>query len=138
MKTTFFLIVIISLSLFSCTECDDDNAPIALNRLYGTWVLQKSVLNGEEVISQDKVEITADSTAYFTFVDVGPNGEDSIDYGDCYTVERTLIINWTENLPEERVSKYQILELTSTKLKWQLVYPYQGKHIETFTKQIIR
>jgi hypothetical protein len=81
------------------------------------------------------MEFTPDFKAQFTYLDAASNGEDSIESGDYSIVEKTLIINWNDDLPGSRVSKYKILEVSNTKLRWEIVVPNQGKHIETFIRQ---
>ena len=135
MKRIIFFIAIAACPLFSCSEQDGDRYFIDTNKLNTTWTLQKSVLNGVEINAQDYIEFTPDFKAQFTYLDAASNGEDSIESGDYSIVEKTLIIDWNDDLPGSRVSKYKILEVSNTKLRWEIVVPDQGKHIETFIRQ---
>jgi hypothetical protein len=134
MKTILFISIIVMSTLMSCSECDEPRYEADINKLYGVWILQKSTLNGEEIVSQSKVEFTTEAIVKFTYNGEGTNGEDIIDNGLFSIFERTLIINWENNISGNDVTKYYILELTDTKLKWQVVVPHVGNHIEYFTR----
>ena len=135
MKRIIFFIALAACPLFSCSEQDGDRYFVDTNKLQTTWTLQKSVLNGVEINAQDYMEFTPESTVEFTYLGAASNGEDSIERGDYSILEKTLIINWNDDLPGSRISKYKILEISNTKLRWEIVVPNQGKHIETFTRQ---
>ncbi|WP_284652056.1 lipocalin family protein [Flavobacterium terrisoli] len=136
MRTIFLLPKLFVLFLLSCSDsdCEDDAATADINKLYGEWILQKSELNGDEVNSHDIAEFTSDTFAKFTHTDEGQNNTDVIDNGAFHIVENTLIINWNNNIDGHSVTKYQILELTETILRWKIVVPHVGTHIETFSR----
>ncbi|MFN3754881.1 lipocalin family protein [Flavobacterium sp.] len=136
MRTIFLFPKLFIVFLLSCSDsdCEDDVAVADINKLYGEWTLQKSELNGQEVNSYNQIEFTIDNSVEFTHQFEGQNSHQVDDIGNYYIVENTLIVNWENNTNGHSVTKYHILELTETKLKWKIVVPHVGTHIETFSK----
>ena len=136
MRTIFLLPKLFVLFLLSCSDsdCEDDVATADINKLYGEWILQRSELNGQLVNSYDQIEFTSDAKTKFTHLNEIQNNNHIVDNGNYYIVENTLIVNWDNSISGHSVTKYQILELTETKLRWKIVVPQSGNHIETFTR----
>lgn len=136
MRTIFLLPKLLIVFLLSCSDsdCEDDVAIADVNKLYGEWTLEKSEINGQLVNSHDQMEFTTDASTQFTHLDEVHQSHPVADNGTYYIVENTLIVNWANNIDGHSVTKYQILELTETKLRWKIVVPHSGNHIETFSK----
>lgn len=133
MKKIFSLLVV--LVLISCSSPNDDsNTPISDTPI-GIWNLQEALLNGSKVSSQDIVEFTSNNRTKFTYKKYGNNGQDIFENGSWKMTGNSLTITWDEADPGKKIYVIEILELTSTSLKWKTVIPNEGTLIETFSKQ---
>lgn len=131
MKKSILLFAFLTFSLFSCSSDSnsDSNPNINANQIIGTWILQSATINGEEVGSSDEIEFTNTQRAFFTYYNFGTNGEDITENGDYSISGNTLNIQWDLS----GSTQYQILELTSSKLKIKSVDSGETL-IEVYTK----
>ena len=138
MRTIFLFPKLFIVFLLSCSDsdCEDDVAMADINKLYGQWTLQKSEFNGQLVDSHDQIKFTDDTSTHFIHVNEGQNSHHVTDNGNFYIVANTLVVNWDNNINGHSVTKYQILELTESKLKRKIgvPQPQSGRHIEIFTR----
>jgi|694.fasta_scaffold29824_4 hypothetical protein len=132
MKKTILLLTFVTLTLFSCSS-SDDSASIDTTQLVATWLLDNAKLNGEDVDSSYKIQFTTAERAKFYYLNPTSNttfGPDTIENGDYLLNGNTINISWDES----GSTQYQILELTTTKLKIKSIIPGEGTLIETYIK----
>lgn len=119
MKKTILSSAFVLFTLFSCSS-SDDGATIDSSELVGTWMLESATINGEEVGSSYKIQFTSAQRAKFYYQNPTSNttfGPDIIENGDYTLNNNSLNIAWDES----GSSQYQVLELTSSKLKMKSV-----------------
>ena len=133
MKKTILLFAFVTYTLFSCSSSDDNNSSIDTTQLVGTWFLESAKLDGEEVGSSDKVQFSSTNRAYFTYFGYGNNGSDITDNANYYISNNNITVSWDDPEPGNETDTFQILELTSTKLKVKSTDD-EGTLIETYTK----
>jgi len=132
MKKSILLFVFLTFSLFSCSSSDDNNSSIDSAQLVGTWLLESATIDGEEVGSSYKIQFTSAERAKFYYRNPTSNttfGPDIIENGNYTLNNNSLKIFWDEG----GSSQYQILELTSSKLKLKSV-DFGETLIEVYTK----
>ena len=132
MKKNILLIAFVTLLLSSCSSSDDNNFSIDTSKLNGTWLLESATIGGEEVGSSYKIQFTSTERAKFYYLNPTSNttfGPDTIENGDYSLTNNTLNISWDEG----GSSQYQILELTTTKLKLKS-FDLGETLIEVYTK----
>lgn len=138
MKKKILLFSFLFLSLISCSNTDNENsATIDTTKIISTWNLQSATLNGDEVDSSYKIEFTSNNGTKFYYLNPTSNttyGPDTIETGTYTIVNNTLTVTWTGSDPGLATAKYDILELTSNKLKIKSVITGEGTLIETYTK----
>lgn len=136
MKKPIFLFALVTSSLFSCSSNDDDNSTIDTTQLVGTWLLDNAKLDGEDVDSSYKVQFTSAERAKFYYKNPTSNttfGPDIIENGDYSLNGNSFTVTWDDSDPGNETDNFQILELTSTKLKVKSTDD-EGTLIETYTK----
>ncbi len=133
--TLILMIAIVSATLLACSSDDDNNSENNQEvALIGTWIKQTSLLNGNQVTSQDIVEFTSDNRTIFTYKSSGANGADVLETGKWSKDNNNLIITWDDADQGSEVYKLEITELTETTLKWNTIISGEGTLVETFTK----
>ncbi len=136
MKKSILFFTFLTFYLFSCSSSDDNNSSIDTNQLVGTWLLESAKLDGEEVGSSYKVQFTSAKKAKFYYKNPTSNttfGPDIIDNGNYSLNGNSFTITWDDSDPGNETDTFQILELTSTKLKVKSSDD-EGTLIETYTK----
>jgi hypothetical protein len=136
MKKSILLFAFVTFSLFSCSS-SDSGASIDTTQLVGTWLLDNAKLNGEDVDSSYKINFTSALRAKFYYLNpitATTFGPDTIENGDYSLSGNSFTITWDSADPGNETTNYQILELTSTKLKIKSVIPGEGTLIETYLK----
>lgn len=131
MKKSILLFAFVTFYLFSCSSSDSE-ASIDTTQLVGTWMLESATINGEKVSSSYKIQFTSVKRAKFYYLNPTSNttfGPDTIENGDYTLNNNSLNITWDES----GSSQYQILELTSSKLKIKSV-DFGETLIEVYTK----
>jgi len=118
MKKSYFFIgaFLFLLTSISCSS-SDDSPSIDTEQLVGTWLLESAKIDGEEVGSSDEVRFTSNERAYYTYYDFGTGGEDIIEDADYSLSGNSITVTWDDSDPGNESDTFQILELTSTKLK---------------------
>jgi Lipocalin-like domain len=136
MKKSILLFAFLTFSLFSCSSSDDNNSSIDTTQLVGTWLLESAKLDGEDVDSSYKVQFTSAERAKFYYRNPTSNttfGPDIIENGDYSLNGNSFTITWDDSDPGNETDTFQILELTSTKLKVKST-DSEGTLIEIYTK----
>jgi hypothetical protein len=131
MKKSILLLTFTILTLFSCSS-SDDGASINPEEIVGTWNLDSATIGGDEVGSSYKIQFTSTQRAKFYYQNPTSNttfGPDIIENGDYTLNSNFLNISWDES----GSTQYQILELTSNKLKIKSV-DFGETLIEVYTK----
>lgn len=134
MKKSIFLFALVT--SFSCSNNDDNNSTIDTTQLVGTWLLDNAKLDGEDVDSSYKVQFTSAERAKFYYKNPISNttfGPDIIENGDYSLNGNSFTVSWDDSDPGNETDNFQILELTSTKLKVKSTDD-EGTLIETYTK----
>ncbi len=136
MKKTILLFVLLLFTLFSCSNNDNETTSptIDTTKLTGTWLLDNAKLDGENVSSSYKIELTSDNIANFYYQNKTSNttyDPDTIETGPYLLNNTTLKISWYGS---GSTTTYQIAELTSTKLILKSVITGEGTLVETYTK----
>lgn len=133
MKKSILLFAFTTLFLFSCSSDSDNNSTVDTSQIVGVWFLESATIDGEEVGSSDEIEFTSNQRAFFTYYNFGSNGQDITEIGDYSISGTTLTISWDDSDPGNDALIFQILELTSSRLK--LRSNVDGDIlIETYTK----
>lgn len=134
MKKICILLTISMFIFLSCSNNEEDNSTSINNvELINTWLLEKALLDGSTVSSSYKIQFTSTNRAKFYYKNPTSNttfGPDIIENGNYTLNDSNLSISWDGSI----TSKYQILELTSSKLKLKSTIPGEGTLIETYTK----
>lgn len=133
MKKSILLFALLTFSLFSCSNNDNDTTTsptVDISKLAGTWLLDNAKLDGEKVSSSFKIELTSDNTTTFYYLFPGDT-KPTTESGVYLTSNENLKISWYGS---GTTSTYQILELTSTKLILKSIIPGEGTLLETYTK----
>ena len=136
MKKSILLLAFVTFSLFSCSS-SDSGVTIDKTQLAGTWLLDNAKLNGEDVDSSYKIQFTTALRAKFYYLNPTSNttfGPDIIENGDYSLSGDSYTIIWDSADPGNETTQYQILELTSTKLKIKSIISGEGTLIETYLK----
>lgn len=134
MKKLLFLFA--SIALFSCSKNDEDNSSLETTQLVGTWLLENAQLDGKNVSSSYKIQFTTTKKATYFYKNPTSNstfGPDTIETGDYQLSDNSITITWTDSDPGLEKKTYQILELTSTKLKLKST-DAEGTLIENYKK----
>lgn len=137
MKKSILLFVLLTFSLFSCSNNDNDTTTsptIDISKIAGTWLLDNAKLDGENVSSSYKIELTSDNIANFYYQNKTSNttyGPDTIETGPYLLSSKTLKISWYGS---GTTTTYQIVELTSIKLVLKSIIPNEGTLVETYKK----
>lgn len=137
MKKSILLFAFLTFALFSCSNNNNDTATsptVDISKLSGTWLLDNAKLDGENVSSSYKIELTSDNIANFYYKNKTSNttyGPDTIETGPYLLNNTTLKISWYGS---GTTTTYQISELTAAKLILKSVIPGEGTLIETYTK----
>lgn len=137
MKKSFLLFTLLTFFLFSCTNDSKETTTsptVDISKLSGTWLLDNAKLDGENVSSSYKIELTSDNIANFHYQNKTSNttyGPDTIETGPYLLNNTTLKISWYGS---GTTTTYQISELTAAKLILKSVIPGEGTLIETYTK----
>lgn len=134
MKKSIFLFALVT--SFSCSNNDDNNSTIDTTQLVGTWLLDNAKLDEEDVDSSYKVQFTSAERAKFYYKNPTSNttfGPDIIENGDYSLNGNSFTVSWDDSDPGNETDNFQILELTSTKLKVKSTDD-EGTLIETYTK----
>ncbi|MDH7444693.1 lipocalin family protein [Aquimarina sp. 2201CG14-23] len=135
MKRPRLIFMILSMTLIACSSDDDNNLENNQGvELTGIWIKQSSLLNGNQVTSQDIVEFTSDNKTIFTYKSSGANGADVLETGKWSKNNNDLTVTWDDADPGSEVYELEITELTETTLKWSTVISGEGTLVETFTK----
>lgn len=136
MKNSILLFAFTALSLLSCSDDSDSNTSIDATQLVGTWMLESATIDGEEVGSSYKIEFTPTERAKFYYRNPISNttfGPDIIENGDYSLNNNSLRITWDDSDPGNETSTFQILELTSSRLKFKSIQDGETL-IETYTR----
>jgi hypothetical protein len=134
MKKIILFFVLIG--LFSCSSSDSSSS-VDMTQLVGTWLLDNAKLDGEDVDSSYKIQFTSSQRANFYYLNPTSNttyGPDIIENGDYSINGNSVTISWDDFDPGNEITQYQILELTSTKLKVKSFISGEGTLIETYLK----
>lgn len=112
-----FIFITLIFFNFSCSNDENSNS-IESERLVGTWFLQNTTINGEEISTHDiEIEFISSQRAFFTHYNLGSNGQDITENAD-YTINgNNIVFTWDDPEPGNETFTYEILELTSTTLK---------------------
>lgn len=124
------------IALFSCSSSDSSSS-VDMTQLVGTWLLDNAKLDGEDVDSSYKIQFTSSQRAKFYYLNPTSNstyGPDIIENGDYSINGNSVTISWDNFDPGNENTQYQILELTSIKLKIKSVISGEGTLIETYLK----
>jgi hypothetical protein len=133
MKKSILLFAFTTLFFISCSSDSDNNSTIDTSQIVGVWFLESATIDGEEVGSSDEIEFKSNQRAFFTYYNFGSNGQDITESGDYSVGGSTLTISWDDSDPGNETLIFQILELTSSRLK--LRSNVDGDIlIETYTK----
>jgi hypothetical protein len=132
MKKSILLFAFVTFSLFSCSS-SDNNSSIDTTKLVGTWLLESAKLDGEEFGSSDEVQFTSNNRAFYTYYNFGANGQDITENADYSLNGNTITVTYDNADPGNETDTFQILELTSTKLKVKST-DSEGTLIETYIK----
>lgn len=122
MKNSILLFAFSAFSLLSCSDDSDSNASIDTTQLVGTWMLESATINGEEVGSSYKIQFTSTGRAKFYYRNPISNttfGPDVIENGDYSIISNSIRVTWDVSDPGNETSTFQLLELTSSKLKYK-------------------
>ncbi len=133
MKKSILLFALLTFLLFSCSNNDNDTTTsptVDISKLAGTWLLDNAKLDGKEVSSSYKIELTADNTTSFYYLFPGDT-KTITESGVYLTSNKTLKISWYGS---GTTSTYQISELTSVKLVLKSIIPNEGTLVETYKK----
>ena len=134
MKKTILLFAFLTFSLFSCSSSNDNNnSSIDANQLVGTWLLENAKLDGEEVGSSDEARFTSKGRVFYTYYNFGTNGQDITENADYSLNGNTITVTYDDAEPGNENDTFQILELTSSKLKVKST-DEEGTLIETYIK----
>lgn len=133
MKKSILLFAFVTFSLFSCSSSDDNNSSIDTTQLVGTWLLESATLDGDEVGSSDEARFTSNGRAFYTYYNFGTNGQDITENADYSLNGNTITVTYDDADPGNETDTFQILELTSSKLKVKST-DSEGTLIEIYTK----
>ena len=134
MKKSILLFAFVTFSLFSCSSSDDNNSSIDTTQLVGTWLLESAKLDGDEVGSSDEANFTSNGRVFYTYYNFGTNGQDITENADYTLNGNTITVTYDDADPGNETDTFQILELTSSKLKLKST-DSEGTLIEIYTKQ---
>lgn len=133
-KINAFLIILISVFLFSCSK-NDDNVTETNSLIVGTWNGVSSTFNGNNsgIPDNNIVVFHSNNKVIFTYEGFGNNGEDIFGEGTWTLNGTNLKIYWEDADPGLEVYNLQILDLTNSTLKWST--QVDGHTLtETFTR----
>lgn len=124
-----FLLLFMAVTVFSSCSSDDSQAlrsePINENLLIGAWQFDADPGYGDPTFFENgRVEVK-----YFD----ADTGDDFSEMGDWTLEGNNLKIMWDESDPGSEVYDTQILELSETKLRWEVEIDGELSE-ETFTK----
>jgi len=137
MKKSILLFALLTFSLFSCSNNDNETSAVDSNQIVATWLLVNAKLDGAEVTSSYKIQFTSDNRAKFSYRNPTSNttfGADDVENGNYTFKDSNLTIMWDSYDPGHGTTQYQILELTSTKLIIKSVISGEGTLVETYAK----
>ena len=135
MKRIIISLMFSLFTLFSCSSGDSDNSTsVNTSELVDTWLLKQALLNGKDVGSSNEIRFTNEKRAFFTYYKYGSNGQDITETGTYSISGNTMIITWDTADPGLETAKYDILELTSSKLILKSVISGEGTLVETYSK----